>query len=148
MSNTGPFTIAEQVAKQAGYQYEQLNDRVWKFLFTGRHMKEIDVLAVWQGHLFILGVIMASRQYLKESTPLLEHLLLLNNNLDRVKIGYNSEHMLFVRVDLSLRMMDAQEFKEALDQVSAAADYIFSIIQPYIDIPSAATTSETVATEE
>lgn len=126
-----PFIIAQEISSKTGYQYEKLSDNVWKFLFTGRNMAEIDVLAVWQGPLFILGAIVTARHHLSQDQKLLDELLLLNNNLDRVKVGFNQENMLFIRVDLSTRTIDFQEFKENIDQVAAATDYVYSVIQPY-----------------
>lgn len=127
-----PFEVAKEVATQYSYEYEEVNDTIWRFLFAGKHMAEIDVIAVWQGQLFILGAILVARQFLRENGELMEQLLLLNNNLDRVKIGYNHENMLFVRTDLPLRTMDAAELKEALDQVSAATDYVYHSIKPFL----------------
>ncbi|MFZ5806201.1 MAG: hypothetical protein ACOY3I_03195 [Verrucomicrobiota bacterium] len=127
-----PFAIAQEVSEKTGYQYEKISDHVWKFLFTGRHMLEIDVLAVWQGQLFIFGAIVVSQQMLNGDKKLSNELLLLNNNLDRVKIGFNQENMLFVRSDISVRTLDFQEFKDNMDQVAAATDYIYGLIKPYL----------------
>lgn len=138
-----PFAVAQKVAADSGYQYEELDPQIWRFLFAGKHMPEIDVIAVWQGQLFILGAILTSRQFLRESMQFMEQLLFLNNNLDRVKIGYNHENMLFVRVDLSVRNLDPQEFKDALDQVSAATDFVYGAIKPFLIAPPAAYSSPT-----
>lgn len=129
--SSDPFAIAQEVSEKTGYQYEKVSDNVWKFLFTGRHMPEIDVLAVWQGQLFIFGAIVASKQSFNGDQKLSDELLLLNNNLDRVKIGFNQESMLFVRSDVSVRTLDFQEFKDNMDQVAAATDYIYGIVKQY-----------------
>lgn len=127
---TEPFSIVEAVAKETGYHFRKINDRTWKFLFSGERFKTIDVLVVWQGALLVLGVVLDPR-YVGESARLTQELLVLNNNLDRVKIGMNQEGMLFVRVDISVRTLDQREFKDNLDQIAAAADYIFGILQAY-----------------
>ncbi|MFH1067406.1 MAG: hypothetical protein V1746_05860 [bacterium] len=127
---TEPFSIVEAVAKETGYHFRKINDRVCKFLFSGERFKAIDVLVVWQGSLLVLGSVLASK-YTGENARLAHELLVLNNNLDRVKVGVNQEGMLFVRVDVSIRTLDQQEFKENLDQIAAAADYVFGIIQAY-----------------
>ncbi len=45
-----------------------------------------------------------------------------NHHVDRVKIGLDDDGDTFVRVDLSLRLLDAQEFKLNVEQVAAGAD--------------------------
>ena len=147
MSVSDPFALALQLSEQTGYQYEKVDDRVWKFLFTGKYLAEIDVLAIHQPPLFILGALIVPRQQLKDEPKLADTLLLLNNNLDRVKIGFNQDDVLFVRIDLSVRIVDVQELKDNIDQVSAAADYVYGAIQPYL-IEQAEESREEPAPEE
>jgi len=58
-----------------------------------------------------------------------------NHRVDRVKIGLDDDGDTFVRVDLSLRVLDAQEFKLNVEQVAAGADEVFAGIQTFLKLP-------------
>ena len=65
---------------------------------------------------------------------MLQKLLRLNEDLDRVKIGIDQSGDVFVRIDLSVRTVDAQELKENIKQLAAATDEVFAAIKPFITI--------------
>lgn len=131
-----PFRVAEKIAIEAGYQYEKINDQVWRFLFTGRHLSEIDVVAVWQGQLFVLGAVITPNPLTPNSgsqvAQIMEQMLILNDRLDYVKIGFNREQRIAVRADLSTRTLDAQELRQLIDQVAASADFVYGAIKSFL----------------
>ena len=63
---------------------------------------------------------------------MMKKLLGLNEQLDRVKIGLDKEGDVFVRIDLSIRILDKQELKENLDQAAAAANDVFAALKPFL----------------
>jgi hypothetical protein len=52
--------------------------------------------------------------------------------MDRVKISIDKDGDLNVRVDLSIRRLDVEELKTNIEQLSAAADELYSAIKPFL----------------
>ena len=131
-----PFRVAEKVAVDAGYQYEKVSDQVWRFLFTGRHLTEIDVVTVWQGQLFVLGAVITTQPLAltqpDQAARMIEEILILNDRLDYVKVGINREQRIVVRADLSTRTLDAQELRQLIEQVAASADFVYGAIKSFL----------------
>jgi hypothetical protein len=66
-------------------------------------------------------------------TPaVLQTLLRSNHDMDFVKVGLDGDGDAFVRIEISSRLLDAQEFKKIMDQVTAATDAVYTRIKPYL----------------
>ncbi|HWG21781.1 MAG TPA: YbjN domain-containing protein [Terracidiphilus sp.] len=107
---------------------------VWSIHFTGKHLNDIHViLAVSDDKdddLMVVFVTVAEKRRLPVNTDFMRKLLEENHTLDRVKIGYDADGDLFVRTDASLRTVDADEFRDIVDQVQKSADEVYGIVQP------------------
>lgn len=64
------------------------------------------------------------------TTDFMRTLLEENHELDQVKVGYDREGDLAVRIDSSVRVMDAAELREIVNQVKNASDEIYGMIEP------------------
>jgi hypothetical protein len=63
---------------------------------------------------------------------MMKKLLSLNDDFDRVKVGIDGDGDLFNRIDLSLRVVDAQELKTNLEHISGSVDQTYAAIKPYL----------------
>ena len=75
-------------------------------------------------------VTLVQGQRLPATTEFMRTLLEQNHEFDRVKIGYDREGDLSVRIDGSVRVMDAAELREIVNQVREASDEIYGVIEP------------------
>ena len=121
-----------QMLEESGHAYGKASDNVWTVKFRGNTLDDIAVVTIGHEGMLILVAVVAEKKDFKASPELMAKLLQLNDDYDRIKVGIDKEGDMFVRVDLTLRVTDAQEFKLNVEQVSAAADEIATMIKPYM----------------
>jgi hypothetical protein len=137
-----PTQSADVVAKVVSlmqadnYTYHNTNSpSVWTIHFTGAHLKDIKVVvAVGSGDdsSVIAFVTVTEKRRMPVTTDFMRTLLEENHKLDRVKVGYDADGDLEVRIDAMLRVTDAPEFKNIVDQVKNASDEIYGLIEPQL----------------
>jgi hypothetical protein len=103
---------------------------VWMIPFTGDHLKNIKVVVTVKDSTMVVFVTVAENQHLPVTTDFMRSLLEQNHELDRVKVGYDREGDLSVRIDGSVRVIDAAELREIVNQVKNASDEIYGMIEP------------------
>lgn len=123
-----------RLLEESGDSYTKAADNVWTIAFKGKALPEFNVIATTGQDMLVLMAIVAKKKTLKVTPKMLQKLLRLNEDLDRVKIGIDQSGDVFVRVDLSVRTVDAQEFKENIEQLAAATDEVFAAMKPFITI--------------
>ena len=69
--------------------------------------------------------ILAKKATINKTPRFLETVATANHEYDYVKIGLDKDGDLFVRTDLSLRLLDSQEMKNVIDQVANASEEVF-----------------------
>lgn len=118
--------------EKSGHRYTKVSDGVWEIVFSGDNLKDFPVrLALGEGMLVGLSKV-ADRKDLKLQPALLIKLLEMNHSMDSVKLAL-SEDMLYVRLDTHLRILDSQELKYVLDQLSGVTDEIYPQIKPFLN---------------
>jgi putative sensory transduction regulator len=124
-----------QLLEGSGYSYTKAADSVWTIPFQGNALPKFNVVASTQNDVLVLFVIVAEQKNLRVTPELMQRMLKLNGDLDRVKIGIDKDGDAFVRIDLSVRILDSQELKGNIKQVAAATDEVFTAIKPFITAP-------------
>jgi hypothetical protein len=128
--NTSSPKIA-RLLEDSGYPYTKASNNVWSVPFQGKALPNFLLVASAQQDILVLFVVVAEKKDFKVTPELMHKMLKLNGDLDRVKIGFDKDGDAFVRVDLSIRVLDSQEFKENVEQVAAAADELYTAIKPF-----------------
>jgi hypothetical protein len=118
--------------EQFGGPYTKASEAAWVVPFKGKTLSEFDVYIATSpdSSLLVMNVTIAKKKNLKLSQPLLYRLLKYNNAADYVKVGFDDDEDLIVRVDLNVKTADFQSFKEVLEQVSAASDEVYAQVKP------------------
>ncbi len=129
-------TKIAQLLEESGHSYGKASTNVWTVKFKGNNLEDVNVIVIGHDGMLIMVSVVAEKKDYKASPELLMKLLRLNDDYDRLKIGIDDDGDLFVRIDLTLRVVDAQEFKTNVEQVSAAADEIQAVIKPYLVAPA------------
>ena len=135
-----PFTRIDQDAKtklahlldKSGYKFTKVADNVWTVPFNGKSLGEFPLLVTSVQDLIIVGVVVAKKDSMRLSPEMLQKLLRMANDLDRVKIGIDDDGDLFLRVEVSARLFDAEELKVNFEQVAAAANDLHAAIKSFL----------------
>jgi len=126
-----------QLLEESGHAYGKASANVWTVRFKGNNLDDVNVIVIGHDGMLILVSVLAEKKDFKASPELLMKLLRLNDDYDRLKVGIDDDGDLFVRIDLTLRVVDTQEFKTNVEQISAAADEMQAVIKPYLVTPAA-----------
>jgi hypothetical protein len=106
---------------------------VWTIHFTGTHLKDIKVVLAL-GHDddsdMVIFVTVVEKRRMPVTTDFMRHLLEQNHALDMVKIGFDADGDLSVRIDASLRVADAAYLRNVVSQVKNSSDDIYGQIEP------------------
>jgi len=121
-----------RVINETGLSFTKASESVWTVPYQGKARKDIIVVASVTGDLITLFSVVAEKKDLKPSPEMLQKLLKFNADFDRVKVGIDKDGDVFVRIDLSIRVLDKDELTVNVDQVAAAADDIFKGLKPHI----------------
>lgn len=121
-----------RLLNESGVNFTKVANDIWTVPFDGKTLRNFQVLIGVDKDVLVMFVIVTDKKKYTRSPELLNKLLLQNDQMDRVKIGIDKQGEIAVRIDLTVRLMDKRELSENLDQVAAASDQIFAIIQPYL----------------
>ena len=121
-----------------GTPFTQKTPAVWYMDYNGKHLKDFRVILAVEGDLLVSFVTVAPKARIQTTPDFMHKVMRLNSRLDRVKIGLDSDEDLFVRIDSSVRIMDADEFKQVIDQLAAATDDVYDDLSAFITPPTSA----------
>jgi hypothetical protein len=117
--------------EESGYKYTKVTDGVWEVTFAGKNTGDFSVRLALAGNIVLAIAKLADRKELRLEPALLTRLLECNDQFDFVKLSL-SKDMLYLRMEISTRLLDAQELKHILEQVSAATDEIRPQINEFL----------------
>jgi serine protease inhibitor len=101
---------------------------VWMIPFSGDHLKDIRVVVTVKDSTVVAFVTLVQNQRLPVTTEFMRTLLEQNHEFDRIKLDREGD--LSVRIDGSVRVMDAAELRDIVNQVRNASDEIYGMIEP------------------
>lgn len=121
-----------QLLEQSGYKYTKAADKAWTIPFTGEVLPEFSAVVTYEEDIVVIFTIVAEKAEFKATPELMQKLLRMNADLDRVKIGIDKEGDMFVRVDLSISTLNAEELKVNANQVASATQQVYGAISPFL----------------
>ena len=123
-----------RVINETGLSFTKAAENVWTVPYQGKSRKDIIVVASITGDLVTLFSVVAAKKDLKPTPEMLQKLLKFNSDFDRVKVGIDKDGDVFVRVDLSIRVLDKDEMTVNVDQVAATSDEVFKGLKPNLAV--------------
>jgi hypothetical protein len=120
--------------EKSGYKYTKVSDGVWEIIFAGKNTGDFPVRLALAGNIVLAIAKLGDRKELQMDPAFLTRLLECNDQFDFVKISL-SKDMLYLRMEATTRLLDGQELKHVLEQVSAATDEIYPQIKQYLPQP-------------
>lgn len=121
-----------QILERSGYTYRKAADNVWVVSFKGKTKADIQVFVTSAENLIIMGTVVAPKASMNVSPEMMFKLLRMVHDIDRVKIGFDDDEDLFVRAEVTAKCFDVEEFKSAMDQVSAGSDKVYAAIKAHL----------------
>jgi hypothetical protein len=118
-----------QLLQGSGYNFKTATPTEWSIAFTGKALTKFNVILMTVDDIVVISVTVTQKKNMPVTTDFLMTLLKLGHSLDRVKVAVDRDGDLEVRVDLTVRVLDAQEFKANVEQVAAAANEVYAGIQ-------------------
>jgi hypothetical protein len=105
---------------------------VWVIHFTGAHLKDTKVVLALDtsNNQMVIFVTVVEKRRMPVTTDFMHNLLKQNHALDRVKVGFDADDDLSVRIDAPLRIADATELHDIVTQIKNASDEIYGQIEP------------------
>jgi hypothetical protein len=119
-----------------GYTYYSTNSpTVFTVHLQRDHMQKIKLImalgddAADPSASLVVFVTVVQRYRLPTDTEFRRKLLAMNHTFDSVKIGFDNDGDLSVRIDTSFRVIDASLLRAVIDQVAAASDEVYGQIE-------------------
>jgi len=103
--------------------------------FTGTNLKDIKVILAIGGDEdsdLVVFVTVTPKATMPTTADFRYKLLKANFDYDQVKVGFDGDDDLSVRIDASMRLADATYLKNEVNQVKNASDEIYGKIQPFL----------------
>jgi hypothetical protein len=121
-----------QWLESGDYAYAKAKDNVWTAAFKGNQIPEFNIIVIGHDNLLILLGVVAEKKDYKLTPELMQKLLGLNDDMDRVKIAIDDDGDIIARIDMSLRVIDTEEFKVNIEQIAAATDEAHAAIKQFL----------------
>lgn len=136
-----PTKSAEQTASDAqveillgksGLKAKRVADGVWVIRMVGKLLPYYQIVIASGPGYVLASVVIANKKNLKFDGEMGYRLLRLAHELNYIKVGFDNGDDLFVRTELRLKMLDADEFRMMIDRLAGAADKAYEEASPPI----------------
>jgi hypothetical protein len=122
----------QRLISGSGYANRHPNATVWVIAATGPSIGKYDVFVAVSGDIVVIGAVVAKKSRIPQTPAVLQELLRCNHDIDYVKVGLDGDGDAFARIEVRAQTLEAKEFKQDMDQVTAATDAVYSRIKPYL----------------
>jgi hypothetical protein len=122
----------QRLVAGSGYSNRHPNATVWVIAAKGRALGNYDLFVAVSGDIVVIGAVVAKKSQIPLTPAILQELLRCNHDIDYVKVGLDGDGDAFARMEMRAQTLEAQEFKRAIDQVTAATDAVYSRVKPYL----------------
>jgi len=123
-----------RLMKEDAYDYKTTTSpSVFIIHLAGDHLKDIKVVLAIGDDTdsdLVIFVTVTPKATMPVTADFRYTLLKFNHEFDQVKVGFDADDDLSVRIDGSMRLADAAYLKILIDQVKTASDEIYGKIQP------------------
>lgn len=123
--------------QQDGFAYKTTSSpTVFVVHFTGTNLKDIKVVIALGGDEdsdLVVFVTVTPKATMPPTADFRAMLLRFNHEIDQVKVGFDKDDDLSVRIDGSMRVADATYVKNVINQVRNSSDEIYGKIQSQLN---------------
>jgi len=115
----------ETMLGQTGYTYKTHNPTTWSIDLDRTNIGKARVILSTGNDMLVTFIILAKKAAIRKTPQLLEALARANHDYDYTKIGLDKDGDMFVRIDTTLRLLDAAELKYVINQVASASNVLY-----------------------
>ena len=116
----------------SGSNYQHPNATTWVIPASGPTIGTYKVFVAVSGDIVVIGAVVAQKRQIPLTPAVLQELLKCNHDVDYAKIGLDNDGDAFLRVEINSRILDAEEFRKIMKQVTAGTDLVYSRIKPFL----------------
>jgi len=131
-TQTDATAKVERFLQQSGLTYRKTGDRTWVVERQGKSMGKQTILVATGPGFMVAGIILAAKNSMNASSEMMFKLMKFNHSLDYVKVGFDDDDDLFIRMEVKTRLLDQQGFNEVFDLVANNAETVNAAMKPYI----------------
>jgi len=120
--------------QQDNFSYKTTSSpTVFVIHFTGDHLKDIKVILALgndEDSDLVIFVTVVEKRRMPTTADFRYMLLKMNHEFDQIKVGFDKDDDLSVRIDASSRLADATYLRNVVNQVKNSSDEIYGKIEP------------------
>ena len=132
----GTINKLVSLMQQCGYDYKTTSSpSVFIIHSAGTNLKDIKVVLALGGDEdsdLVVFVTVVEKRRMPPTADFRYMLLKMNHEFDQIKIGFDRDDDLSVRIDASMRLADATYLRNVVGQVQKSSDEIYGRIQPQL----------------
>ena len=132
LNSLKPVDHVVALLEESGYKYSKVSENTWKFQFAAKSVHSLDVYIYYTQYLVAAFVNIGDRKSLKLDVDTLTTLLRYNNDIDAAKVALQNDDRVVYRIETPLRVIDEDQFRYMLTQVTRGADGLVSKLAPHI----------------
>lgn len=129
-STSDPVAKLAQLIQDSGFSYKQYNDSVWAVNFQG-HKVAATAERNSDGPIVLFEVV-RKKNTMRVTPEMMHKLLKMNHEFDFVKIYFDKDDDVSVRIDVSPRTLDLTEFKEHIKQIARVSNKVQVELKPFL----------------
>src|SRR5438132_6232027 len=122
----------DAMLKQTGYGYTTHNATTWSIDLTRKNLGKVKVILSTGSDILVIFVIVAKKAAIQKTPQMMEALLTANHDYDYTKIGLDKDGDMFVRVDMPLQSVDANDLKQIVDHMANASDEVYAKVARWV----------------
>lgn len=122
----------ERLLAATGYTFVKRKPNVWSLAFAGKTLGKSVVVLTETPRLLVMFTIVAPSAAADKTPQLMQILLRANSTFDYVKIGFDQDGDVFVRLDAPARGTDSRQLKTDLEQLMSASDELAGQIAKFV----------------
>lgn len=100
--------------------------------FDKKHLGKEVVIISTNETLIVTFVIVAKDAKIRKTAELMSKLLSADHEYDYIKVGFDGDGDMFVRIDAPVRVTDATQMKADIDQVANTADELYEKVGSFV----------------
>ena len=131
-AQTNAAATVDSLIAQSGYTFTKVNSNVWTINYTGKTLPKFKVVITTGDELVVMFVTLIRKDNFQLTSEAMYKILRANSRLDRIKASIDNDGDVSVRIDVSYRTLDLEEFKINVKQLAAASDETYGDLKQWV----------------
>ncbi len=125
----------EEFIRESGFKFQKVKANSWYLMTPGTEMAQIRVILGAGPNAIAMGAVVVPKRNLRLTTDALQQLMKLSYDLNYVRVCIDTDDDLIVMGQLKDPWLNAAEFKNMVNLVTAAADGAYKVMRAHLSAP-------------